>query len=61
MDGEAIRTLDDFEAALSEFADGQRALVRFVTIENPQNSIVRLLEMDRVWFPTRRCGSFGPS
>jgi hypothetical protein len=24
-------------------------------MENPQNSIVRLLEMDRVWFPSRRC------
>jgi S1-C subfamily serine protease len=24
-------------------------------MENPQNSIVRLLEMDRIWFPARRC------
>jgi hypothetical protein len=24
-------------------------------MENPQNSVVRLLEMDRVWFPLRRC------
>ncbi len=55
MDGEAISSLDDFEAALAQLADGERALVRYVTMENPQNSIVRLLEMDRVWFPTRRC------
>ncbi len=55
MDGEAIQTLDDFESALGELADGQRALVRYVTMENPQNSVVRLLEMDRVWFPSKRC------
>lgn len=53
--GEAVRSLDDFEAALDKLADGERALVRYVTMENPQNSIVRLLEMDRVWFPARRC------
>jgi S1-C subfamily serine protease len=55
MDGETIRTLDDFESALAGLADGQRALVRYITMENPQNSVVRLLEMDRVWFPSKRC------
>ena len=55
MDGEPVSNLDDFEAALAQLADGERALVRYVTMENPQNSIVRLLEMDRIWFPTRRC------
>lgn len=55
MDGEEIRTLDDFEAVLDRLADGQRAQVRYVTMENPQNSVVRLLEMDRTWFPARRC------
>jgi S1-C subfamily serine protease len=55
MDGESISTLDEFEAALTELADGARALVRYVTMESPQDSTVRLLEMDRVWFPARRC------
>ena len=55
MDGEPIVNLDDFEAALAELADGERALVRYVTMENPQNPVVRLLEMDRTWFPSRRC------
>jgi S1-C subfamily serine protease len=55
VDGESISDLDDFEAALNELADGERALVRYVTMENPQNSVVRLLEMDRTWFPARRC------
>jgi S1-C subfamily serine protease len=55
MDGKEISNLDDFEAVLDGLADGERSIVRYVTMENPQNSVVRLLEMDRVWFPTRRC------
>jgi S1-C subfamily serine protease len=55
MDGEAVADLDDFEAVLNTLADGERVLVRYVTMENPQNSIVRLLEMDRTWYPVRRC------
>jgi S1-C subfamily serine protease len=55
VDGEQVSNLDDFEAVLDGLADGERARVRYVTMENPQNSIVRLLEMDRTWFPSRRC------
>ena len=55
IDGDAVTNLDDFEAALDQLADGERALIRYVTMENPQNSVVRLLEMDRVWFPAQRC------
>jgi S1-C subfamily serine protease len=55
VDGKPVNSLDDFEAALDELADGERTLVRFVNMENPQNSTVRLLEMDRVWFPAQRC------
>jgi len=55
MDGAAVSNLDDFEAALNQLADGERALVRYITMENPQNSIVRLLQMDRVWYPAQRC------
>lgn len=55
MDGEPINNLDDFEAALNQLADGARAKARYVDMENPQNSVVRLLEMDRVWFPAERC------
>jgi len=55
MDGKPVNDLDDFEAALDQLADGERAKVRYVNMENPQNSVVRLLEMDRVWFPAQRC------
>lgn len=50
-----IRNIDDFEAALDQLANGARAQLRFVTIDNPNNAIVRPFEMDRIWFPVRRC------
>ncbi len=53
--GEAIENIEDLEAALNDLADGEREQVRYVTMDNPQNSIVRSFEMDRVWFPVRRC------
>ncbi|MCZ6665040.1 MAG: trypsin-like peptidase domain-containing protein, partial [Gammaproteobacteria bacterium] len=53
--GEPIESIDDLEVALNDLADGQREQVRYVTMDNPQNTIVRSFEMDRVWFPVRRC------
>lgn len=50
-----IRNIDDFEAALDKLADGSRSVLRYVTLDNPSNSVVRPFEMDRVWFPVRRC------
>ncbi|MDH3552583.1 MAG: hypothetical protein OER22_08215, partial [Gammaproteobacteria bacterium] len=50
-----IESIDDLEEALNGLADGDREQVRYVTMDNPQNSIVRSFEMDRVWFPVRRC------
>ena len=53
--GTPVNNIDDFEAALDTLADGERKQVRYVSMDSPQNSIVRSLEMDRTWFPTRRC------
>ena len=50
-----VTNLDDFEAALAKIAHGSRSVLRYVTIDNPQNSTVRPFEMDRIWFPVRRC------
>ena len=53
--GSRIDTIDDLEAVLGRLGDGDRAMVRYVTIDDPQNTIVRPFEMNRVWFPSRRC------
>jgi S1-C subfamily serine protease len=50
-----IAGIDDLEEALSTLANGDRAQVRYVTIDNPHNTVVRTFDMDRVWFPVRRC------
>jgi len=54
INGKSISDLDDFEAAISSIKD-ERITVRYVNMENPQNSTVRLIEMNNVWFPTKRC------
>ncbi len=53
--GEAVANIDDMEAQFDKLADGDRATFRYNTIEDPRNSIVRSVEMDRTWFPARRC------
>jgi len=55
IESRKIDNIDDLEESLDKLAGGERALIRYVTMENPNNSIVRSLEMDRVWFPVRRC------
>jgi len=50
-----IDNLDDFEKALDKLATGDSAPLRYVTIDNPRNTVVRTFDMDRVWFPVRRC------
>ena len=50
-----ITGLDDFEKALDKLATGDSEPLRYVTIDNPQNTVVRTFDMDRVWFPVRRC------
>jgi len=55
IDGTEIGSIADLEALLATLADGDRATVRYHTIEDPRNSIVRSVEMDRTWFPARYC------
>jgi S1-C subfamily serine protease len=55
LDGEPVRQLDDLERLLALKADQQRFTVRFITIEEPAVSKVRVARMDRRWFPAVRC------
>jgi S1-C subfamily serine protease len=50
-----IHTLDDMEQVLASLADRQRATVRFYTFEDSAASKVRVMRMDRRWFPAHRC------
>ncbi len=50
-----VDTLDDFIAAVSTAADGERITLRYFTIEDPRRSQLRSIVVDRRWFPARRC------
>ena len=55
IEGEPVRQLDDLERLLAGKADQQRFTVRFITLEEPGSSKVRVVRMDRRWFPAVRC------
>jgi S1-C subfamily serine protease len=55
FDGKKIDTLADFEAALAGLADGARAAVFYVTLEDPRATQLKVIRMDRRWFPARKC------
>ncbi len=53
--GDAVLSNAALNLKLAELADGDRTTIRYNTIEDPRNSIVRSIEMDRTWFPARYC------
>ena len=53
--GEPVADIADMENQLAKLADGDRTTFRYNTIEDPRNSIIRSVEMDRTWFPARHC------
>jgi S1-C subfamily serine protease len=55
FNGKPIDKLADFEAALAQLADGDRAPVRYVTLDDPREAQLKVLRMDRRWFPARKC------
>jgi S1-C subfamily serine protease len=50
-----IDNLEDMQAALDDLADGDKATIRFFTIDDVQSMQVRVMHMDRRWFPAHRC------
>jgi pro-apoptotic serine protease NMA111 len=55
FNGRKMESLADFEAALADLADGARAPVRYVTLEDPHAVQLKVMRMDRRWFPARKC------
>ena len=55
FNGKKVDNLEDFDAALAELADGARVPVRYVTIEDPRAAQLKVIRMDRRWFPARKC------
>ncbi|MEZ5500338.1 MAG: PDZ domain-containing protein [Steroidobacteraceae bacterium] len=55
LDGTQVPGLDAFVEAVSKLGQGERALVRYSTIDDPASIQVASLRMDWRWFATRRC------
>ena len=55
IDGEPTPRLEDFRRIAESLADGQRVAVRYFSFEEPRNSTLRVLRMDRRWFPAAYC------
>lgn len=53
--GEPMETLADFEETLAGLADGERATVRYFTLDDPHGQQWRVVRIDRRWFPARKC------
>jgi S1-C subfamily serine protease len=53
--GNPVANIEDLKAQLATLAQGDRTTFRYYTIDDPQNSIVRSVEMDRLWFPAQQC------
>jgi pro-apoptotic serine protease NMA111 len=55
FNGKKVDNLRDFESALADLADGARAPVRYATLEDPRAAQLKVIRMDRRWFPARKC------
>ena len=55
FNGKSVKTLDDFEKVLGDLAQGDRAALRYFTLDDPRTQQVRVVRVDRQWFPARRC------
>ncbi len=55
LSGKATDTLADFEAGVAQLGDGDHATVRYMTIDDPNSTELRVIRMDRLWFPAHHC------
>lgn len=53
--GKPVPALDEFERVIADLKDGQRVTARFYTIDDPNTAQVRVVRMDRRWYPARTC------
>ncbi|HEX7375162.1 MAG TPA: trypsin-like peptidase domain-containing protein, partial [Steroidobacteraceae bacterium] len=55
LDGQPVVDLAGFEKIFAGLAEGGRAAVRYMTLDDPQGSDTRVMRVDRSWFPARHC------
>jgi len=55
FNGRPVNGLEDFGAALAQLGDGDRATLRYTTFDDPVNTQLKSMRMDRRWFPANQC------
>jgi S1-C subfamily serine protease len=55
LNGTPTPQLQDLVKGIAALGDGDRAAVRYVTIDDPNGSQLRSIRMDRLWFPSNHC------
>ena len=55
LDGSPLKNLDDALAVFGKLGHGQRATVRYYTMEDTRTLQFTSLRVDRAWFPARHC------
>jgi S1-C subfamily serine protease len=55
LNGKSTDTLKAFEEGIAALGDGERATVRYLTIDDPNSTDLRTIRMDRQWFPAHHC------
>ena len=55
FNGKKVDNLADFAAVLAQLSDGEKVPVRYVTLEDPRAPQLKVIRMDRRWFPAREC------
>ncbi len=55
LDGEPIESLEHLEELLASYSHRARVPVRYVAIDNPRRERISIIQVDRLWYPMRRC------
>lgn len=55
VNGKPVATMADFRAIVATLPQGERATLRYSTLDDPTGSETRVMRMDRAWFPARVC------
>ena len=55
LDGKPLKNLDDALAIFESLGHGQRATVRYYTMEDTRTLQLTSIRIDRAWFPARHC------
>ncbi len=55
VNGKPVATMAEFRDILARLPHGDRAALRYSTLDDPKGSDTRVMRMDRAWFPAKVC------